>query len=355
MTRRSAIWIFIFVFFLLLIAAAANSEERTRDSTTLEREGRTYDGVQIQSGDEDADVAIVPIEGVIQNGDSDATGAVSGGDDLVRLIDEISEGDEFEGIILQVNTPGGAVLASDEAARAVKRAQKRGIKVVAWMRDTAASGGYYISAPADRIVAAPATITGSIGVILQYFNVEGLAGKVGVKAVTIKSAENKDIGSSFNDLTPEQRKILQSIIDEAYGDFLGVVSDARDIDEEDLRPIADGRIYTGRQALELGLVDELGTRDKAYDVMADLLKESDGDDLEVTEFERRFGIFDSVGASARQLDFSQAARLAAGLLLEDLAGGSGGVAPAQMVAPGMAAATQPAMGGLPRVEYRAVL
>jgi protease-4 len=169
------------------------------------------------------------------------------------------------------------------------------------MRGTAASAGYYISAPSDHIVAAPTTFTGSIGVILEYFVGAELADEIGVKSVVIKSGKLKDIGNPLRQETPEEREVFQRIIDEAYDEFVGVVSLGRDIDEDEVRELADGRIYSGRQALELDLVDSLGLRKEAYDQMAKLVDKGrdDGEDLDVVRFSRTFGLFESLLAGTQ--------------------------------------------------------
>ena len=136
--------------------------------------------------------------------------------------------------------------------------------------ELAASGGCYVSAPADLIVANPATLTGSIGVITQMPNLEELMEKIGVEVVVIKSGIHKDEGSPFREMTEEEEAIWQAIIDEAYGQFVAIVAEGRGLSEEKAREIADGRVYTGKQAMELGLVDELGNLPEAIDRAAEL-------------------------------------------------------------------------------------
>jgi protease-4 len=302
MSRRLAIWLLLVLLFVALVATAAvtgGGGAASNIAAPIESEGVSYTGTTLQSGDSGKHVAIVPITGVIVNGDSAPDGSATGGDDVVRMLDAIREDGGYDGVIMQVDTPGGAVLASSEIAEAVKRLEKNDIPVVAWMRDAAASGGYYISAPATRIVAAPTTFTGSIGVIMELYDASGLADKVGVDAQVIKSGDLKDMGSPFRALTPEERTILQSVIDEAYGDFVDEVSTGRDIPEDEVRKIADGRIYTGRQAKDLDLVDDLGLRSDAYDSMAEVLKvRKGGDELTIVEFGRTYGFFEALSASA---------------------------------------------------------
>lgn len=351
MTRRLAVWIFLVIIFVALIAGAASStgEAAGALASPLSRDGVTYNGTVIQEGDGDERVAMIPIYNALVDGSSPADRSATGGEDIVRMLDAITEDeDSWDGVILELDTPGGSVLASEEITEALERLKKEtDIKVLAWMRGTAASAGYYVSAPADRIVAAPSTFTGSIGVILEYYVVDELAKEVGVEAVTIKSGELKDIGNPLRQETAEERALFQRIIDEAYDDFVDVVAAGRDMDEAEVRALADGRIYTGRQAEELGLVDELGLRSTAYDELAELLDEDDGEDLDVVRFTRSFSVLQSLLASRADFDAVAAARLVGGVLR----GGDGAAAGLDLEAGG---ATR--LGsGFARLEYRAEL
>lgn len=192
--------------------------------------------------------------------DSDSSGFIATGVRAwVKDLRKFAERDEVKAIVLEINSPGGSVGAIQEVHSHVRRVRAESKKpIIAVMGDVAASGGYYIAAACDKIVAHPGTITGSIGVIFQTSNLETLMGKIGVEFGNIKSGKHKDIGSPFRPMTPEERKLLQSMIDDAYAQFLKAVSEGRKIPEEKLTDIADGRIFTGRQALESGLVDKLG-------------------------------------------------------------------------------------------------
>jgi len=170
-------------------------------------------------------------------------------------------------VILRLDTPGGEVTASDIIYHEIHRFKERtDVPVVALMMSVAASGGYYIASACDLIVAHPSTLTGSIGVISIFPSVESLMAKVGVKVNVIKSGPSKDSGSPFRDMTEDDKKIFQGIIDEYYEGFLAVVARGRKgkIPEAGLRTIADGRIYTAPQALKLGLIDALGYFDDAF-------------------------------------------------------------------------------------------
>ena len=174
---------------------------------------------------------------------------------------------QVKAVILRLDTPGGEVTASDIIYHEVLRFKERtGLPVIGLMMSVAASGGYYIASACDVILAHPSTITGSIGVISVFPSVESLMSKVGVKVNVIKSGPAKDSGSPFRDMTEDDKKLFQTIIDEYYEGFLAVVATGRKgkIAEADLRKIADGRVYTAPQALKLGLIDAIGYFDDAF-------------------------------------------------------------------------------------------
>jgi len=169
-------------------------------------------------------------------------------------------------IVLRIESPGGSVAAAQEIHKAVLSARKAGKRVVASMGNLAASGGYYIAVAADTIVANPGTVTGSIGVIAEFPNVEELLDKLGLKVEVIKSGQYKDIGSPLRKMQKEERRLIQEVLQDAYEQFLEAVAVGRGIPEERIRPYADGRIFTGRQALALGFVDVLGGYQDAIDL-----------------------------------------------------------------------------------------
>src|SRR5919108_574418 len=181
---------------------------------------------------------------------------------LVRIREELKKAMKdahVRALVLRINTPGGTVTASDIIYREVALfRQEKKVPIIAALMDVAASGGYYIALAADRIVAHPTTVTGSIGTIMVTANVEGLLGKVGVATSTFKSAEHKDMGSPFRTLTPEERAIFQSVIDELQRQFVAKVIERRRLPEATARGLADGRIYTAPQALDRRLVDAIG-------------------------------------------------------------------------------------------------
>ena len=198
-------------------------------------------------------------------------GAILDSHQTVTELKRFGKSPAVKAIVLRIDSPGGGVVPSQEIHDAVKRVRdKHKKKVVASMGSVAASGGYYIAAATDHIVANPGTLTGSIGVIMELANLEGLFKKVGVKSIVIKSGRYKDLASPFRELSTEDRRILQSVLDDVHHQFIQAVADGRSLPVSVVKPLADGRIFTGRQAKEVNLVDELGNLDDAIQVAADL-------------------------------------------------------------------------------------
>ncbi|WP_455377849.1 signal peptide peptidase SppA [Petrachloros mirabilis] len=205
-------------------------------------------------------VALIRIEGVIL--DSHAT--VS---DLKRF----AENPLVKAIVLRIDSPGGGVVPSQEIYDAVQRVRNKNNKaVIASMGTVAASGGYYIAAATDRIIANPGTLTGSIGVIMETANVEGLLKKIGVEGVVVKSGKFKDVGSPLRKMTLEEQALLQSVMDDVHKQFIEAVAEGRALEMPAVQALADGRIFTGRQAKEAQLVDELGNLEDAIQLAADM-------------------------------------------------------------------------------------
>ncbi|MBI4246418.1 MAG: signal peptide peptidase SppA [Candidatus Rokubacteria bacterium] len=221
---------------------------------------------QTVEGEGDAKILLVDLSGVLTDEAVAPTLSVGAAPPrvplLVRLREELKKGAEdpkVRALVVRINSPGGTVTASDIIFRELelfKRSAK--IPVVAVMMDVAASGGYYVALAADTIVAHPTTVTGSIGTIMVSLNAEGLLEKIGVSALTIKSGERKDMGSPFRTLTPEERAIFQSVIDELHGQFVAKLAERRQLTPEAVRALADGRIYTAQQALAHHLIDAIG-------------------------------------------------------------------------------------------------
>ncbi len=191
-------------------------------------------------------IGVIPIEGII--GDSE---------ELVEQINEFAEDRGIKAVVLRINSPGGGVAPSQEIYQAVRELKKKK-KVVASMGAVAASGGYMIAVAADRIVANPGTITGSISTVMHYANVEELMKKVGVRSSVVKSGKFKDIGSPSREMTAEEKSLLQAIVDDIYDQFVRTIAENRKLPLQKIFELADGRIFSGRQAKDLGLVDDLG-------------------------------------------------------------------------------------------------
>ena len=205
-------------------------------------------------------VALIRIEGVIL--DAQAT---------ISELKHYSDNPLVKAIVLRIDSPGGGVVPSQEIHDAVKRVKNKSNKaIIASMGTVAASGGYYIAAATDRIIANPGSLTGSIGVIMEMANFEGLMKKVGVEGVVIKSGRFKDVGSPLRKMSDEERKLLQSVMDDVHQQFIQAVADGRSLEVSEVEPLADGRIYTGRQAKEARLIDELGDLDDAIHIAADI-------------------------------------------------------------------------------------
>src|SRR3989475_6409219 len=209
-------------------------------------------------------ILMMDISGVIS--DKGSSNPLSESEDLVARIKEeltlAAEDSHIKALLLRINSPGGTVTASDVIHHEISEFKtKHKIPVVATIMDIGASGGYYIAVAADQIIAHPTSVTGSVGVIMLRVNAEGLLQKIGVEAGAIKSGAKKDIGSPFRPMTEDERAIFQSMINGFFSRFLDVVSKGRSLPADQLKVIADGRVVTGPQALQLGLVDQVGYLD----------------------------------------------------------------------------------------------
>lgn len=216
---------------------------------------------QVLSGSGSKKVLLLPVRGMLST--SPGSGLVITKPSIVHEItarlDKAAKDDGIKALVLSINSPGGTVTASDILYHSILRfKQKTGAKVVAMLLEVAASGGYYTAAAADRIVAHPTTLTGSIGTIFIRPDAAGLMDKLGIKAEITKSGELKDMGSFMRDSTPKEQALFQTIIDQMNARFLQVVKDSRKLKPGQLATVRDGRIMTASQALELGLVDSLG-------------------------------------------------------------------------------------------------
>ncbi len=194
-------------------------------------------------------------------------GAINDSRDVLTELRRFRDAPWIKAIVLRIDSPGGAVAPTQEIFAELQKVRSKK-PLIASMAGMATSGGYYIASACEKIVANPGTMTGSIGVIMQLNNVEELMKKIGVKGFNIKSGANKDIGSPFQALSPEGQAILQSLVDNVHGQFVRAVAKGRGMDEAVVKKLADGRVYSGAQAKDLGLVDELGNLEYAVDLAA---------------------------------------------------------------------------------------
>ena len=237
-------------------------------------DGSSYDEVILRNNHSDNKIAVIDLSGLIASFSVDASGH-NMIESLRRQFEWANKDDDVQAILFRINSPGGEVLASDNIADIVRESKK---PVISVMGALAASGGYYVAAPSDWIVAHELTITGSIGVIMSGYSIRNLMDKVGVQPIVFKSGKHKDmlsLGKREEDITPEERKIVQDMIDETFERFKKIVQEGRDMDnrdtedgeslEEDWESFADGRILSGNMALAQGFVDELGDLDTGYE------------------------------------------------------------------------------------------
>jgi protease-4 len=189
-------------------------------------------------------------------------GVITDARETVQQLEELGQDDSVRAVVVRIETPGGGVAPSQEIYGAVQELRKKK-KVVASIGAIGASGGYLIACAADRIVANPGSITGSISAVMHLLNAEGLLSKIGLKPAVIKSGKYKDIGSPSREITPEERALLQALIDDMNDHFIDTIGGDRKMSREKVKAIADGRIFSGRQAKQVGLIDELGDMNQA--------------------------------------------------------------------------------------------
>ncbi|CEG28212.1 signal peptide peptidase SppA [Bacillus sp. B-jedd] len=232
--------------------------------------GPNYTEEMMEEGNPLKKIVVLDVDGVIQDtGEASFLESPTYNHKIFMDKLEGAGGDaSVKGIVIRVNSPGGGVVESAEIHDKIVEIKKKTKKpIFVSMGSMAASGGYYISAPADKIYASPETLTGSLGVIMQGVNYEGLAKKYGVEFMTIKSGPYKDIMSPTREMTDDEKKILQDMINNSYQGFVKVIADGRKMPAEQVRKLADGRIYDGRQAKELGLIDGFGYLDDVISLM----------------------------------------------------------------------------------------
>jgi protease-4 len=295
---------FLFIFSIgvnVLSSFAFTDFEGTFDELLGETDEAFLEDV-IEEGDEFNKIAVLDVNGTIQDtGEVESLFSNSGYNHraFMEKLNYVEDDDTVKAVIIRVNSPGGGVAESAEIHDKIVEIQSEAKKpVYISMGSMAASGGYYISAPAHKIFATPETLTGSLGVIMQGYNFEELAEKYGVKFETIKSGPYKDIMSPTKDMTKEERNILQTLINHSYEGFVKVISEGRGLSVEQVKKIADGRIYDGRQAKELNLIDDFGYFE---DVVKDVRKEQKIDNAQVVSYSENFGFGSLFSLGAQKL------------------------------------------------------
>jgi len=242
------------------------------------------DGGEFVSGGSGDKIAIVEINDVIVSSEK-----------TVEQIKRFREDKSIKAIIVRVNTPGGGVAASQEIYEEVKKTRESGKIIVVSMGSIAASGGYYIAVGSSLIIANPGTLTGSIGVIAQFISIKDLAEKLGISQTTIKSGSLKDAGSPFKTMNDSDKAYFQDVVDNSFGQFLDVVAKERKMDKETLLQYANGRVFTGLQAKEYGLIDSLGTFEDAIRITGKMAG-IEGEPRIVRE-KKKFSFFEEVMGS----------------------------------------------------------
>ncbi|GAX60783.1 periplasmic serine protease [Candidatus Scalindua japonica] len=246
-------------------------------------------------------ILLIPLKGVITGQSSkklfQETPSIV--DSVKHQLEQARNDNNIKAVILEINSPGGGITASDIIYKEILEfKEETNKKVIVSMQDVAASGAYYISAAADKIISHPTTITGSIGVIMPLINFANLAEKYGIEDNSIKSGDMKSIGSPLNKMSDAEKKVLYDIVDEMYTRFVNIIAVGRNMEIEDVRKLADGRIYTGKQALDNGLVDHLGYVNDAIT----LTKEITGlKDAKIIRYKRMFNLADVFTGSMDRL------------------------------------------------------
>lgn len=305
-TRGAGFWvaigfaIFFFLctslLFILFIGSLVLSKAFDTDTT-----GKKLVAETVVEGSGQDKVAIISVRGILSS--ESAEGLFIEKPSIVEVVkqqlEQAAADTHVKAVLLEVDSPGGGITASDIIYNSImkfKTVTKK--KVVVYMQDIAASGGYYVSSAADAIIAHPTTITGSIGVIMPLINVTELINRYGIKDSSITSGDMKGIGSPLKPMTPEENAVLKNIIDEMYMQFVNVVSTGRKLDIETVKKIADGRIYTGKQALEKGLVDQLGYME---DAISSVKKLAGLTEATIIRYEKYYGLADIFGLMSSRL------------------------------------------------------
>ncbi|WP_297789837.1 signal peptide peptidase SppA [uncultured Anaerococcus sp.] len=278
MKNNAKRWIAIAITLLVFVVSVFAKDKEAEGEETFKNkyfkdltDFSNYTEEVYQGSNEKEKIKIVDVTGVIKSDEAN--------DFAVEELKKAKEDSLVKGVILNVNSPGGSVYASERIAKEIKDLKEAKKPVYTVMGEMAASGGYYISAPTNRIYASNETWTGSIGVIIQSKSFQGLFDKYGVKEQNITTGKMKDAGTMGRDMSKEEKEYFQGLVDSAFDRFVKIVSEGRGLSEREVRKIADGRVYDGSQALSLGLVDKIGDIDQA---IADMTKENKLTDPMVT-------------------------------------------------------------------------
>lgn len=282
-----AVGLFIVSIVINLLSSVAFKGIKTDVADLFAASEQPFTEEVVKEGSETKKIAVLEVDGVIQDtGDAQSILQSSGYDhqSFLKKLDYVMDDDSVKGVIIKVNSPGGGVVESAEIHKKIQQIKK---PVYVSMGSMAASGGYYISTAADKIYASPETLTGSLGVIMEGYNYEGLAKKYGVDFVTIKSGPYKDIMSPTRQMTAEEKQILQQMVNNSYQGFVKVISEGRHISIDQVKKIADGRVYDGRQAKDLHLIDGFGYLE---DVISKMKKQEKLSGAKVVQYSDDFGI-----------------------------------------------------------------
>jgi protease IV len=295
-----AIALFVFSALMSFVTSIVTSDFEKWSEGFLSQMNEEFTEEIIEEGNEFKKIVVLEVNGVIQETDEAESLFETAGYNhraFLKMIEQAENDDAVKAIVLRVNSPGGGVVESAEIHDKLSDLKKETKKpIYVSMGAMAASGGYYISTMADKIFASPETITGSLGVIMQNINYEELAKKYGVEFVTIKSGPYKDIMNPARKMTDEEREILQTLINHSYEGFVKVIAEGRKIPESQVRKLADGRIYDGRQAKELKLIDEFGYLD---DTIAAMKRDHHLEDAQVVKYSSDFGFGSLFGVNVQ--------------------------------------------------------
>lgn len=296
-------------FFVIYLMASSGMEEAAKSGTF----GSIYQPAagsnlreRVLRPGNGGTIAVISIQGAIGGG-----GSPLEGDGSMAFVAEqlraAANDDSVMAVILQIDSPGGGLTASDQLYHEVKKLREGGTPVIAWAGSMMASGGYYIAVAAEEIMASPTSTVGSIGVIMQHFQVRDMLEKIGVKVNPITSGEHKDLASPFREMTPEERKLLQDYIDIAHSRFVGIVAEGRNMPEDRVRALADGGIFAAQAAMDNGLVDSIGYIE---DAIAWAEKKTGKSDMRVVGYRRMISlgdIFREAGSGAASAVIESAA------------------------------------------------